>query len=109
MLSLVYVPVYLAALSPQLLNVDLWVDVLHGLNQGVLNVVLGLWLWGYGVRTLGAAQAQRFPPLIPVAGTALAIPVLGEWPGALQSFGVVLIVSGLALPAFGDRFRSRKI
>jgi drug/metabolite transporter (DMT)-like permease len=104
-LSLVYVPVYAFALQPRIFAVDPWIALLHGLNQGLLNVILGLWLWGYAVKALGAAQAQRFPPLIPVAGTLIAIPVLGEWPPPLQALGVALIVGGLGLAAFASRFR----
>ncbi|MNL86761.1 hypothetical protein D3C87_2156080 [compost metagenome] len=37
----------------------------------------------------------RFPPLIPVTGTVLAIPVLGEIPSSLQLAGIVLIIGGL--------------
>jgi drug/metabolite transporter (DMT)-like permease len=102
-LSLAYIPVYLLLRNPQLLAVDPWVLAFHAVNQGLINVILGLWLWGHGVRVLGAAAAQRFPPLIPVVGTLSAIPLVGEWPGALQALGVTLIVSGLGLAAFGDR------
>ena len=99
-LSLVYVPIYLLARDPRLLDVDPWIVAFQALNQGILSLILGLWLWGYAIRALGAATAQRFPPLIPVIGTILAIPILGEWPGPLQSLGVALIVAGLALAAF---------
>jgi drug/metabolite transporter (DMT)-like permease len=84
------------------------VALFHSVNQGLFNVILGLWLWGGAVRALGAAKAQRFPPLIPVAGTLLAIPILGEWPGPVQSLGLALIVSGLALAAFSDRLAAPK-
>ena len=104
-LSLVYIPVYALFLAPRILAVDPWVVLFHGINQGLLNVILGLWLWGHAVRVLGAATAQRFPPLIPVAGTLLAIPILGEWPPPLQAVGVALIVAGLGLAAFSGWFR----
>jgi drug/metabolite transporter (DMT)-like permease len=106
-LSLVYIPGYALFLNSRIFAVDPWVVVFHGVNQGLVNVILGLWLWGYGVRALGAAQAQRFPPLIPVAGTLLAIPILGEWPPPLQALGVMLIVAGLGLAAFANLLRSR--
>jgi drug/metabolite transporter (DMT)-like permease len=106
-LSLAFIPAYLLALEPQLLAVDPWVLAFHGVNQGIFNVILGLWLWGHAVRVLGAATAQRFPPLIPVVGTLLAVPLVGEWPGLLQSLGVALIVLGLGLAAFGDRLLRR--
>ncbi|HEY8565273.1 MAG TPA: DMT family transporter [Beijerinckiaceae bacterium] len=102
-LSLAYLPLYALWLEPRILTADTAFVLAHGFNQGVLNVIAGLWLWGYAVRVLGAAVAQRFPPLIPVIGTMLSIPILGEWPGALQSIGVAGIVLGLLLAAFGDR------
>jgi drug/metabolite transporter (DMT)-like permease len=106
-LSLVYIPVYVLAFNPRLTAVDPWLVLFHGVNQGVFNVILGLWLWGHAVRVLGAATAQRFPPLIPVIGTLSAIPLVGEWPEPLQALGVALIVLGLGLAAFADRlFRS---
>ena len=71
--------------------------VFHGVNQGVLNMVLGLWLWGYAVKLVGAPATGRFPPFIPVIGTVSAIPLLGEWPGPIQWLGVALIVGGLAI------------
>jgi drug/metabolite transporter (DMT)-like permease len=107
-LSLVYIPVYVLEREPRIFAVDPWIALFHGLNQGLLNVILGLWLWGYAVKALGAAQAQRFPPLIPVVGTLLAIPILGEWPPALQALGVLLIVAGLGLAAFSNLLQSRK-
>jgi drug/metabolite transporter (DMT)-like permease len=104
-LSLVYIPVYALLLKPRIFEVEPWVAVCHGINQGLVNVILGLYLWGYAVRVLGAAEAQRFPPLIPVAGTLLAIPILGEWPPPLHALGVALIVAGLGLAAFANLLR----
>lgn len=105
-LSLPYIPIYAALLHPGLAQVDVGLVAFHALNQGIFNMILGLWLWGSAVRILGAARAQRFPPLIPVCGTLLAIPVLGEIPGPLQAVGVALIVSGLVLAAFGAQLAS---
>jgi drug/metabolite transporter (DMT)-like permease len=76
-----------------------WLVAAHAFNQGVLNVVVGLWLWGWAATVIGAGNAGRFPALIPVVGTLAAIPVLGEWPKALQLVGMALIVAGLALSA----------
>ncbi|MCZ8374406.1 MAG: DMT family transporter [Beijerinckiaceae bacterium] len=93
--ALAFSPWYLLAGSGNLLNVNPWVVAFHAFNQGVLNVVLGLWLWGFAVREVGAALSGRFPPLIPVIGTVSAIPLLGEIPGLLQWVGIALIVGGL--------------
>ena len=62
--------------------------------------MLGLWLWSLAARALGPALAGRFPPTIPVIGTLLAIPVLGEIPTGLQVAGIGLIISGLFIASW---------
>jgi drug/metabolite transporter (DMT)-like permease len=94
-LSLAYLPVYWLLLPSNLASFPLWLILAHAFNQAVLNMIVGLWLWGWAARTIGASEAGRFPPLIPVIGTLTAIPVLGEWPGPFQTIAVVLIVAGL--------------
>jgi drug/metabolite transporter (DMT)-like permease len=96
-LSLAYLPIYWLFLPSNLTAIPFWIVALHALNQAVLNMIVGLWLWGWAARTIGASESGRFPPLIPVIGTLTAIPVLGEWPGPLQSAAVALIVGGLAV------------
>jgi drug/metabolite transporter (DMT)-like permease len=108
-LSCAYLPLYLARDLGHLAVVPPLALILHAFYQGILNAILGLWLWGSAVRAIGAAKAQRFPPLIPVVGTLLAVPVLGEWPGALQTIGVTLIVGGIGFAALGDRLVRRSI
>lgn len=94
-LSLSYLPVYFLFFFRGFDVAPWWVIIAHGLNQGVLNVIIGLWIWGWAAHVLGAATVGRFPPLIPVTGTLLAIPILGEWPGPLQLAGFALIIGGL--------------
>lgn len=93
--ALMFSPWYLMFGQGNLANVPLMIIALHAFNQGFLNVVVGLWLWGFAVREVGAASSGRFPPLIPVIGTISAIPLLGEIPGPLQWAGIALIVGGL--------------
>ncbi|MGL4634524.1 MAG: DMT family transporter [Beijerinckiaceae bacterium] len=100
-ISFAYVPVWWAFLPSNLGNVPLWIVAAHAFNQAVLNLIVGLWLWGYAARTMGASWAGRFPPLIPVIGTLTAIPVLGEWPGPLQALAIFLIVFGLLVMSIG--------
>lgn len=102
-LSLVYVPIYFAFLEPRLLQASLGLVLFQALYQGVMNSIVALWLWGQGVKVLGASGTQYFPPLIPVIGAAAAVPILGEWPGPIQAAGIVLIVGGLALSAYAGR------
>ncbi len=94
-LSLAYLPIYWLFLPSNLASIPLWLIVAHAFNQAILNMIVGLWLWGWAARTIGASESGRFPPLIPVIGTIMAIPVLAEWPGPFQSIAVILIVAGL--------------
>jgi drug/metabolite transporter (DMT)-like permease len=94
-LSLVYLPIYFLFYFRGFDVAPWWVLALHGVNQGVLNVIVGLWVWGWAAHVLGPSVVGRFPPLIPVTGTLLAIPVLGEIPSSLQLAGIVLIIGGL--------------
>lgn len=103
--SLAYVPAYLIFAEGRILHVPIGLVLAQAVYQGVLNSIIGLWLWGQGVRVLGAGGTQFFPPLIPVIGTLAAIPILGEWPGPVQGAGIVLIVVGIALSAYGNRPR----
>jgi drug/metabolite transporter (DMT)-like permease len=99
-LSLIlYLPVYWLWLPSNLANIPLPVVLLHGFNQAVVNMIIGLWLWGWAARTIGASDSGKFPPLIPVIGTVVAIPVLGEWPGPLQGAAIAMIVTGLLVMA----------
>lgn len=94
-----FLPFYFAFLEPGLGNVGWPVLAFHGVNQGLLNIVVGLLLWTYGTRTLGVALAARFPPMIPVLGTLIGIPALGEVPSPLAAAGVSAIVVGLLVAA----------
>jgi drug/metabolite transporter (DMT)-like permease len=107
-LSLVYLPVWLAGGVSHLATVPLWMILFQCLFQGVLNSVIGLWLWGHAVKVLGASRTQLFPPLIPVLGTLFAIPILGEIPGPFQALGLVLIVGGIATSLVGTRMQARR-
>lgn len=98
-LSTLYLPAYVLWLNPGLSTAPWGVIAFHGINQGIMNIVIGLLLWTYGTRTLGVATAARFPPMIPVLGTLIGIPVLGEIPSPLAAAGVVAIVAGLLIAA----------
>lgn len=93
--SLAYLPVYFLFFFRGFDIAPWWILLMHGVYQGVLNVILGLWMWGWSAHVLGQSVVGRFPPLIPVTGTLLAIPFLAEVPAPLQWLGIALIVGGL--------------
>ncbi len=94
-LSMAYLPIYALFYFRGFDVAPWWVLALHAINQGVLNVIVGLWIWSWSTPVLGPAVAGRFPPMIPVVGTLLAVPVLGEIPSGLQIGGIALIIAGL--------------
>ncbi len=99
-LSMAYLPFYLLLADSRLAEVPLGVVLFHAINQGVFNVIVGLWIWAWAARVLGAAVVGRFPPLVPVIGNLLAAPVLGELLKPWQIVGVVLVVGGLVYSAW---------
>lgn len=105
-LSLVYLPFYAIFFFRGFDIAPWWVLLSHAFYQGVMNVILGLWMWGLAAHVLGQSVVGRFPPLIPVTGTLLAIPLLGEVPAPLQWLGIVLIVGGLFVTSWRRPARS---
>lgn len=99
-LSMAYLPFYFVFFFRGFDIAPWWVLGFHALYQGVINIIIGLWIWGWASHVLGAAIVGRFPPLIPVVGTLLAIPVLGEIPGPLQLTGFALIIGGLFIASW---------
>jgi drug/metabolite transporter (DMT)-like permease len=99
-LSMAYLPFY-AVFFFRGFDVAPWyVIAFHGINQGILNVVVGLLLWAWASKVLGIGVTGRFPPMIPVIGTLLGMPILGEWPSLFQLLGIAMIVFGLMLAAW---------
>lgn len=103
--AVTFLPAYLLWLSPGLGTASWPVILFHGVNQGILNIAIGLLLWTYGTRTLGVALAARFPPMIPVLGTLIGVPALGEIPSPLAAAGVAGIVTGLLVAAIAGTGR----
>jgi drug/metabolite transporter (DMT)-like permease len=104
--SLAYLPFYWLFLPSNLANIPLLLILLHTFNQAVLNMIVGLWLWGWAAQTIGTSESGKFPPLIPVIGTCLAIPLIGEWPSPLQATAIACIVFGLLVMALDAKAKT---
>jgi drug/metabolite transporter (DMT)-like permease len=98
--SMIYLPIYALFFFRGFDIAPWWLLLAHAFNQGVVNIIIGLWIWGWAAHVLGSERVGRFPPMIPVTGTLLAIPILGEIPGPLQWSGIALIVGGLFIAAW---------
>jgi drug/metabolite transporter (DMT)-like permease len=71
------------------------------LIQGLLTGVLSLIVFGRAIQILGAGRATLFPALVPGAAVLLGIPVVGEWPTALQAGGLLVVTFGLVFSLSG--------
>ncbi len=71
--------------------------LLQAVYQGALGAVVATVAYTRAVAALGAARAALFPTLVPAIGVLVAIPVLGEWPSAVQAVGVGIVVAGMVL------------
>jgi drug/metabolite transporter (DMT)-like permease len=94
-----YVPIYLAVAGPRLLAAPRGEVLFQALYQGVGVAIVALALYSWAIRVLGASVASLFMPLVPVFGTLLAIPVLGETPAGIQLVGILAVSLGMAAAA----------
>jgi len=101
-----YLPVFALIPGSKLANAP-WGDIaLQAIVQGVLTAIVSLLLYGRAVSLLGASSGAAFAALCPAMTALLAIPVLGEWPRAIDWLAIaaisvgVYVVSGGPLPRF---------
>jgi drug/metabolite transporter (DMT)-like permease len=96
-----YLPVYAVVAGASLFKAPLTDIALQAFVQGVLTAVISLVLYGRAVSILGASSGAAFPALCPVMTAVLAIPVLGEWPTALDWIAIILISAGVYIVSGG--------
>jgi len=100
-----YLPAYALIAGARVFQAPLSDIVLQAVIQGVLTAIVALVLYGRMVGILGATRGAAFVALTPAMTALLGIPVLGEWPSALDWTAIALIslgfyaASGGPLPA----------
>lgn len=72
--------------------------------QGFLVGIVAVLFFAGGIQILGPTKIALFISLVPVIGTLMGIPILGELPGTIESLGIVIVVLGV-LAAMGIRPR----
>jgi drug/metabolite transporter (DMT)-like permease len=97
--SLVYVPFYWLFMSPRLLEAPVWEVVFQAINLGVLNAMVGIYLFGLAVFHLGPKNASLFTAIVPVLAALMAVVLLGERPTAQQWTGIALVTGGVLIAA----------
>ncbi|MGF1474145.1 MAG: DMT family transporter [Geminicoccaceae bacterium] len=96
--ALLYSPVYLVVRgTAPLMAVPPGELVLQVVYQGLVTSVILLIVYGVAIAKLGAARGAIFASLVPVITPFIAIPILGEWPVAIEFGEMVLVAIGVAL------------
>ena len=71
--------------------------------QGVLSGAVAVLAFTRAVALLGPASAATVTSLVPVMATVLAVPIAGEWPGALELAADAVIGGGVWLATRDNR------
>jgi drug/metabolite transporter (DMT)-like permease len=101
-----YLPPYAYFAGAGVFNAPLFDIALQAIVQGLLTAIVALLLYGRMVAILGASSGAAFVALTPAMTALMAIPVLGEWPSAIDCVAIASIsigvysVSGGPLPAW---------
>ena len=96
-----YVPVYAIVTRASLLAAPILDVTLQAVVQGILTAIVALVLYGRMVALLGATAGAAFVALTPATTALLGIPVLGEWPSAIDWTAILLISAGVYLVSGG--------
>ncbi len=74
-----------------------WGVVAAALYLGVVTTVMGYWAWFYGLQRVMPGALAPLLFIQPLVGTALAIVIRGERPGAATLLGGLLVLAGVVL------------
>jgi drug/metabolite transporter (DMT)-like permease len=104
-----YLPVYALIGGASVFKAPLFDIALQAIVQGVLTAIVALLLYGRMMSLLGATAGAAFVALTPAMTALMGIPVLGEWPSAIDWAAIATIsvgvyaVSGGPLPTAGRK------
>jgi drug/metabolite transporter (DMT)-like permease len=90
-----YLPIYASVAGTSVFNAPPFDIALQAIVQGVLTAIVALLLYGRMVGILGASGGAAFVALTPAMTALLAIPVLGEWPSAIDWIAITMISIGV--------------
>ncbi len=104
--AILFLPPYLALHGLHNLLALPWHMLLaQVLVQGLITGIVSLIVFGRAIQILGAGRATLFPALVPGAAVLIGIPVVGEWPTALQAGGLLVVTLGLVFSLYSGRRR----
>jgi drug/metabolite transporter (DMT)-like permease len=102
-----YLPAYALIAGTSVFKAPPFDIALQAIVQGVLTAIVALLLYGRMVSLLGATSGAAFVALTPAMTALMGIPILGEWPSAIDWVAIAMIsigvyaVSGGPLPMLG--------
>ena len=104
---ILYLPAYLMVAGTSLAGTP-WGDIaLQVFVQGILTAIVSLIFYGRAVSILGASSGAAFAALSPAMTAVMAIPILGEWPTAMDWIAIAAISVGVYVVSGGPLPRRR--
>lgn len=97
--AMLYLPIYALFLPKQLAQTPMEQIALQALFQGVFVVCIAMWTYAKAAELIGPSRLAVLTSLVPVTGTLLAIPLLGEPLGTAAAIGVALTTMGALMGA----------
>ena len=96
-----YLPAYAYIAGTSIAKAPVFDVALQSVVQGVLTAIVALLLYGRMVSILGASGGAAFVALTPAMTALLAVPILGEWPSAIDCMSIALISIGVYVVSGG--------
>ena len=102
---LLYMPPYVFVAGASLFEASMSAIALQALVQGLLTAVVSYLVYGRAVSILGASSGAAFAASCPAMTAIMAIPILGEWPSAVDWIAIALISIGVYVVSGGPLSR----
>jgi drug/metabolite transporter (DMT)-like permease len=105
---LIYIPPYAIVAGAGILEASPGAIALQALVQGLLTAVVSYIIYGVAIGILGASSGAAFAASCPAMTALMGIPILGEWPSAIDWMAIAIIsvgvyvISGGPLPRRSD-------
>jgi drug/metabolite transporter (DMT)-like permease len=96
-----YLPVYSLFAGASVFKAPMPDVALQAFVQGLLTAVISLLLYGHDISILGASSGAAFAALCPAMTALLAIPILNEWPSAMEWIAIIAISTGVYVVSGG--------
>ncbi len=90
-----YLPAYALIAGTSAFKAPPFDIALQAIVQGVLTAIVALLLYGRMVSLLGATGGAAFVALTPAMTALMGIPILGEWPSAIDWVAIAMISIGV--------------